>query len=245
MPNWLYNDIEITGPEADLNRFMAEFGESTWDFHKIIPQPPEVLQELAAQPSLDELRAGKKMPAQPPEGPLWYTWRNKNWGTKWEADDGYFGERTPEKITLGFKTANGVPDPIYRAIAARYPTLSIKVGYSDFPNCAGELHYHDCKVEHVDRYKEMILANPAFFAAPPERAKMLDALSSACSEAIKIIELEKSGVRDGDGGWHGGDVIGGMTRDLTDLCKQLMDEGWKRSNGSESSAEISSDDAPF
>ena len=143
MPNWFSNDIEITGPEADLNRFMAEFGEATWDFHKIIPQPPEVLQELAAQPSLDDLRAGKEMPAQPPEGPLWYRWRNKNWGTKWNASDGYFRERSPEKIQLGFETANGVPDPVYRAIAARYPTLSIKVEYCDFPNFAGEFHYRD------------------------------------------------------------------------------------------------------
>lgn len=37
---------------------------------------------------------------------------------------------------------------------------------------------------------------------------------------IKVIELERSGIRDGDGYWHGGDVIGHMTGDLVDLCRR-------------------------
>ncbi|MGA8649992.1 MAG: hypothetical protein WB677_05120 [Xanthobacteraceae bacterium] len=55
-----------------------------------------------------------------------------------------------------------------------------------------------------------------------ERAKILEALSQAAFDAIKIIELERSGIRDGDGYWHGSDVIGGMAGDLTRLCKRLM-----------------------
>jgi hypothetical protein len=155
MPNWFHNDIEITGPEADLSRFLAEYINTTdkerpaCDFDKIIPQPQEVLQDVAAEP--------------PGASPLWYTWRNQNWGTKWNASDSYVGERDPERIRLGFQTANGVPDPIYRAIAARFPTLSIRVEYVDFPNCTGELHYRKGKVEHIDHTKEMIAANPDFF----------------------------------------------------------------------------------
>jgi hypothetical protein len=57
------------------------------------------------------------------------------------------------------------------------------------------------------------------------RAEILGALSKAAYEAIRIIELERSGIRDGDGYWHGGDVIGGMTGTLTSLCKRLMDNG--------------------
>jgi hypothetical protein len=55
-----------------------------------------------------------------------------------------------------------------------------------------------------------------------ERGAALEALSQACFEAIKIIELERSGMRDGDGFWHGSDVIGGLCADLTRLCHRLM-----------------------
>src|SRR5689334_1301653 len=59
--------------------------------------------------------------------------------------------------------------------------------------------------------------------ATGERARILGELSEAAFEAIKIIVLERSGIRDGDGYWHGGDVIYGMTSDLTELCRRLMD----------------------
>ena len=52
--------------------------------------------------------------------------------------------------------------------------------------------------------------------ATGERAEILEALSKAAFEMIKVIELERSGIRDGDGYWHGGDVIGHMTGDLVD-----------------------------
>jgi hypothetical protein len=58
--------------------------------------------------------------------------------------------------------------------------------------------------------------------ATGDYATTLDALSKACLEAIKILELEKAGIRDGDGFWHGSDVIGAMTRDLTALCRRLL-----------------------
>jgi hypothetical protein len=57
--------------------------------------------------------------------------------------------------------------------------------------------------------------------ATGERAAILCKLSDACFEAIKIIELERSGIRDGDGYWQGSDVIGHLTGDLTELCAQL------------------------
>jgi len=61
--------------------------------------------------------------------------------------------------------------------------------------------------------------------ASGKRAKILEALSKAAFEAIKIIELERSGIRDGDGYWDGSDVIGRMTDDLTNLCRRLREEG--------------------
>jgi hypothetical protein len=69
--------------------------------------------------------------------------------------------------------------------------------------------------------------------ASGERLDLLSRLSDAAFEAIKIIELEKSGIRDGDGCWHGSDVIGTMASELTSLCKQLTDHSraeWLKSH---------------
>jgi hypothetical protein len=48
-------------------------------------------------------------------------------------------------------------------------------------------------------------------------------LSNGAFEIVKIVELELSGIRDGDGFWHGSDVIGHMVNDLANLCQRLMD----------------------
>lgn len=79
----------------------------------------------------------------------------------------------------------------------------------------------------MGRMKDLEIANRQKAAGIEEatdgRARILLALSGACFEAIKIIELEKSGIRDGDGCWHGSDVIGLMCSNLTELSAKLMD----------------------
>ena len=46
-------------------------------------------------------------------------------------------------------------------------------------------------------------------------------IPAAAYELIKVIELERSGIRDGDGYWHGGDVIGHVRGDMVEICKEI------------------------
>ena len=39
---------------------------------------------------------------------------------------------------------------------------------------------------------------------------LLKQIQQSAFELIKVIELEKSGIRDGDGGWYGADPISGL-----------------------------------
>ena len=41
------------------------------------------------------------------------------------------------------------------------------------------------------------------------RRELLDRMSECAFKLIRIIECELSGIRDGDGQWHGGDPVGG------------------------------------
>ena len=59
--------------------------------------------------------------------------------------------------------------------------------------------------------------------ATGEHANILRELSNAAFETIKVVELENSGIRDGDGFWHGSDVIGHTVSELSRLCRQLME----------------------
>ena len=72
---------------------------------------------------------------------------------------------------------------------------------------------------HLAAFQEETGIKPA----TGERAEILRRLQDAAFEAIKIIELEMSGIRDGDGCWHGGDVVGGTISDLVGLCNRLSE----------------------
>jgi len=60
--------------------------------------------------------------------------------------------------------------------------------------------------------------------ATGERAELLCQMSDKAFDLIKIIELERSGIRDGDGGWHGSDVVGGTMNDLVGLIERYLQE---------------------
>jgi hypothetical protein len=60
--------------------------------------------------------------------------------------------------------------------------------------------------------------------ATGKRAGLLSKLSNAAFETIKLIELEMSGIRDGDGYWHGSDPMHGMLSELAGLCGAANNE---------------------
>lgn len=48
-------------------------------------------------------------------------------------------------------------------------------------------------------------------------AERLCELSREAYDLIRIIELERSGIRDGDGSWHGSDPLGGTVLRMSEL----------------------------
>ena len=59
--------------------------------------------------------------------------------------------------------------------------------------------------------------------ATGEYLKNLEALSQFAYDLIRTIEIEKSGIRDGDGAWHGSDVIGALCRDGRNLLATVRE----------------------
>ena len=53
--------------------------------------------------------------------------------------------------------------------------------------------------------------------ATGDRRKLLDEMSETAVELIKVIERERSGIRGGDGHWHGSDPLDGLVRRIAGL----------------------------
>ena len=62
-------------------------------------------------------------------------------------------------------------------------------------------------------------------AAEGARAEKLRELSRLAYELIRMIELEMSGIRDGDGAWHGSDPLDGTVLQISDCWQRFKAAG--------------------
>lgn len=58
----------------------------------------------------------------------WYSWRCKNWGTKWNASEEYV---STGDLFIDFSTAWSTPENIFRTIAEQNPDISFEVRWAD------------------------------------------------------------------------------------------------------------------
>jgi hypothetical protein len=161
MPNYVYHDLTITGPEADRERFMAECfsrgddNETNFDFDKLIPEPEHIKEVVLLESEHDLHIRADGQPTVELRVPAWYAWRCKNWGDKWNACDTAVA-REGETIKLSFSTAWSPPTPIFREIARRFPTLKIEGSYLDgMYNFGGDILIQNGRVEFEDRTEEI------------------------------------------------------------------------------------------
>jgi hypothetical protein len=143
MPNWCYNKLTITGPEADVRSFKEKAaGPCPWlkpdetevevlNFHSLVPVPDEVLQ------------AGYEAAG--------YHWERENWGCKWGADEPQILDEGGNCIIYEFCTAWSPPIEFLQKVAVQRPALKFileyeetGVGFKGLAKFQGEIHEDHC-----------------------------------------------------------------------------------------------------
>ena len=116
MPNWCSNDIEIQGDAEKIAEFVKDIQASKrgLSMERYIPTPPETLE--------DNL--------------VWYNWRNKNWGTKWDINDDELHSVYDEDIVqYSYPTAWSPNTPFWEFMSAKFPELDITHHYDEPGMC--------------------------------------------------------------------------------------------------------------
>jgi hypothetical protein len=153
MPNWVYNNITVSGTKEDLIAFrdkasklspngIAEDGSLTYkesdaqaiSFWNFIEPTNKTAYYEAAHGTKPE-----GYEAWTPEEKMtydlsfktdgWYDWNVREWGTKWDACDADLDDNTDDKnpnLYYAFNTAWSIPEPIYKAITEQHPELSFQ-----------------------------------------------------------------------------------------------------------------------
>jgi len=120
MPNWCGNDLSVSGPKEDMNRFIEQAKSKRPTGQEIEPNGNviEKFEDVA-------LSFEKFVPY--PYGKWDYDWCVKNWGTKWDAcevnDDGHGN--------YYFDTAWSPPTEAVLGMSKCYPTLEFHLAYEE------------------------------------------------------------------------------------------------------------------
>lgn len=61
----------------------------------------------------------------------WYEWSYNNWGTKWNAYDGYVSKISDESFQVSFSTAWSPPTPVIQKMGEMFPNLIIEMEYQE------------------------------------------------------------------------------------------------------------------
>jgi len=134
MPNWCENKLTANGSKKDLNALMKYVKGKTedgavleFDFEKVIPTPKELL--LNDSPISDKKLKEKFLKKYGTED--WYSWRLKNWDTKWNLapeDEWLVGKKA---VNISFHTAWSPPINIVRLLSKKFPKLSFLLTFCE------------------------------------------------------------------------------------------------------------------
>ncbi len=126
MPNWVENEVTITGDNKILTdireKYFTEYEDGTikFDLNKVIPMP----EELSSVSSPNYINGDKMIEKYGVSD--WYEWRLANWGVKWNTYP--YGDTVVKgnKLLFQFNSPWGVPSPVFVKLTTLYPNIVIE-----------------------------------------------------------------------------------------------------------------------
>ncbi len=116
MPNDCWCDVRIWADDSTIQHFK----NVQFKFQELRPQP-----EFAPIPGLQG------------EDDRWYSWRNKNWGTKWDRYEYRLVAQGDNCLKLRFTTAWAPPYALFEFLLDNYPDLFLHCDWSEEGGLAG------------------------------------------------------------------------------------------------------------
>ncbi|MFL0579545.1 hypothetical protein [Dietzia sp. 179-F 9C3 NHS] len=167
MPNWATCTISFAGPTqgvAAIRDSLAPSGDDSnrrFDFDKLLPTPPELLDVVSPMKIVDDqeaadainkdfggVRAVTRATAQrflDEYGAAdWYQWRLANWGTKWAGSYAEVLLDSPGELIVRFDTAWTEPGQLLQAMSQKHGlTVTGGVIYEDGSEFAPVAYFPD------------------------------------------------------------------------------------------------------
>jgi len=165
MPNWVFNSLSIDGNKEDiakvkaqLNQPYSRYFDTVWNAETnkhesanvTYSNPVFAFWNIIKPTDLEAYHKQTDFTSDKPySGEDWYSWNNRNWGTKWDVAISD-GEEYPETelsdegetfLSYRFNTAWGIPNEALITLSSQYPDLSFTLEFEEETGWGGEYEY--------------------------------------------------------------------------------------------------------
>lgn len=150
MPNWVFNQVTITGDAKSIAEVKGRLAAPTPKREA----SPFSFWNIVAPTDLDryEKSVGSSDKENYEHEDNWYNWNNRNWGTKWDASDPNMVHDTAEEIAYEFDTAWSPPIPAMVQLSEQYPSLTIKIRFTEEQGWGGIIQLKEGEEDLLDEW---------------------------------------------------------------------------------------------
>jgi hypothetical protein len=179
MPNWVFNNLVVTGTPAELDVFKHEMAEpyqtTTYDYELRENKPHTHESPL----SFWNVVAPEDTEWYHKDG-AWYEWNIEHWGCKWDASNVYLTEEDG-KLAYDFDTPWSIPLNAMKAMSAKYPNLTFDLYSEEEQGWGAEIVFKAGKEDWVKEWD--IPQCHADYVA-------LDRECTMCESGFNVLDIE-------------------------------------------------------
>lgn len=160
MPNWVYNNLSISGFPAVVKEVKQQLSKKyitqhlnylTGDIEKVESDSPLSFWNIIAPTDIDNYYDQKDKDQSHPNH--WYKWNTANWGTKWDACEVEVVEEDIDFIAYKFNTAWSYPESALLLLSEQYPELEISLDWLEEQGFGGTIEFTNGQSCEVSSYE--------------------------------------------------------------------------------------------
>lgn len=161
MPNWVTNNLTITGEASEVQAVKARLAapyERVYQKHGKDGVTSEIVTveqdfsfwNIVRPEGEDRVKYDESLGA-PGAMPFWYDWNCNNWGTKWDTD-AELTEHADDHLQYRFDTAWSPPYEAMTALGKNFPTVHIELEWEEEQGFGGTTTFSEGVVNVLDEY---------------------------------------------------------------------------------------------
>lgn len=140
MPNWVHNNLSITGPESDVQAVKTRLAAPYERLYSKMTKEGPVTEMVTVEqdfsfwnivhPEGEDRVKYEESQGAPGAAPFWYDWNCNNWGTKWDTD-AELTEHAADHLQYVFDTAWSPPLDALMTLGKNFPNVHVELDWEE------------------------------------------------------------------------------------------------------------------